>query len=101
MNYKPVIFWSILWITFITLLQYFFKYHLFYIEQTQLFLFDSDFLSGRLFLPGGFSLLAADFFRKFFLQSYGCPVIVAALCVLVGIKWRFLLRSLAPESPWV
>ncbi len=100
MNYKPVIFWSILWITFITLLQYFFKYHLFYIEQTQLFLFDSDYLSGRLFLPGGFSLLAAEFFTQFFLQSYGGPVIVASLLVLAGINCRFLIRSLAPQSHW-
>lgn len=42
-----------------------FEYHFYYIEQSQLFLFSEAYIRNKLVLPGGFSMLVAEFFVQF------------------------------------
>ena len=86
MNYKNTAFWLIVFSALFAFLQIGFQYHFYFIEQSQLFLFSSAFIEEKLFLPGGFSLLAAEFLVQFFALPYGGAAITAALLTAVAGK---------------
>lgn len=51
--------------SFVCFLQMCFEYHFYYIEQSQLFLFSEAYIRNKLLLPGGFSMLVAEFLVQF------------------------------------
>ena len=67
MKYKLVAFWLIVFGALFAFLQMCFEYHFYYIEQSQLFLFSEAYIRNKLLLPGGFSMLVAEFLVQFFI----------------------------------
>lgn len=65
MKYKLVVFWLIVFGVLFAFLQTGFEYHFYYIEQSQLFLFSETYIKNKLVLPGGFSMLVAEFLVQF------------------------------------
>ena len=70
MKYKLVAFWLIVFGALFAFLQMCFEYHFYYIEQSQLFLFSEAYIRNKLLLPGGFSMLVAEFLVQFFIRPY-------------------------------
>lgn len=98
MKYKLVAFWLVVFGALFAFLQTSFEYHFYYIEQSQLFLFSKTYAMGKLVLPGGLSMLAAEFLVQFFILPYAGPAIVAALLTGVGICTAGIVKRIAPSS---
>ena len=79
MKYKLVAFWLIVFGALFAFLQMCFEYHFYYIEQSQLFLFSEAYIRNKLLLPGGFSMLVAEFLVQFFIRPYVGALVTAAL----------------------
>ncbi len=98
MKYKLVAFWLIVFGALFTFLQTSFQYHFYYIEQSQLFLFSEAYIGNKLVLPGGFSMLVAEFLVQFFIRPYIGPLVTAALLTGVGICTAGIVKQIAPAS---
>ncbi len=98
MKYKLVAFWLIVFGALFTFLQTSFQYHFYYIEQSQLFLFSEAYIGNKLVLPGGFSMLVAEFLVQFFIRPYIGPLVTAALLTGVGICKAGIVKRIAPAS---
>ena len=86
MKYKLVAFWLIVFGALFAFLQMCFEYHFYYIEQSQLFLFSEAYIRNKLLLPGGFSMLVAEFLVQFFIRPY------------VGVCTAGIVKRIAPVS---
>ena len=89
MKYKFIAFWLIVFGVLFAFLQTSFQYHFYYIEQSQLFLFSESYIGNKLLLPGGFSMLVAEFLVQFF---------TAALLTGVGICTAGIVKRAASAS---
>lgn len=98
MKYKLVVFWLIVFGVLFAFLQTGFEYHFYYIEQSQLFLFSETYIKNKLVLPGGFSMLVAEFLVQFFIRSYVGALVTAALLTGVGICTAGIVKRVAPAS---
>lgn len=98
MKYKLVAFWLIVFGALFAFLQTSFQYHFYYIEQSQLFLFSEAYIGNKLVLPGGFSMLVAEFLVQFFIRPYIGPLVTAALLTGVGICTAGIVKRIAPAS---
>lgn len=81
--------WLIIWSLFIVLFLYsgiFNRYHIFYLEQNQLFLYNLDFLKEHFSLPGGLPLYIGSFFTQFFIYSW-----IGALILILNSLAVFVL----------
>ena len=80
--------WIFLCILFLAFYFYFFsfnKFHLFYVEQTQLFRFSGDYFRPFLEKPGEFIFYLGEFFGQFFRQS----ISGGRYCYFVGRYYLF------------
>jgi hypothetical protein len=77
MKYKIFIAELILFVVLIFFLQTTNEYHFYYIEQLQLFQFSWQYIANELMCPGGFSLLAGEFFMQYFTLPYVGPILLA------------------------
>ena len=80
----PYLNWIIICTLFLGFYFYFFalnKFHLFYLEQTQLFCFTDDYFKSFISSPGQFIFYLGEFLSQFFVY----PSIGAALVTLTGI----------------
>lgn len=78
--------WTILFALFLGFYVYFFvfnKYHLFYLEQTQLFQFSADYFYSFLGKPGEFIFYPGEFLGQFFIHSYVGAGILTLLAIAV------------------
>ena len=75
-----------------------FEYHFYYIEQSQLFLFSEAYIRNKLLLPGGFSMLVAEFLVQFFIRPYVGALVTAALLTGVGVCTAGIVKRIAPVS---
>lgn len=98
MKYKLLVFWIAVFGALFVFLQMNFRYHFYYIEQSQLFLFSGSYVGDKLAQPGGFSLVAAQFLVQFFVLPYAGPAIVAALLTLTGMAVAGIVKRIAPSS---
>ena len=98
MKYKLVAFWLVVFGALFAFLQTRFEYHFYYIEQSQLFLFSEAYIRNKLVLPGGFSMLVAEFFVQFFIRPYVGALVTAALLTGVGICTAGIVKRIAPVS---
>lgn len=98
MKYKLVAFWLIVFGALFAFLQMCFEYHFYYIEQSQLFLFSYDYIRNKLLLPGGFSMLVAEFLVQFFIRPYVGALVTAALLTGVGVCTAGIVKRIAPVS---
>ncbi len=98
MKYKLVAFWLVVFGALFAFLQTRFEYHFYYIEQSQLFLFSEAYIRNKLVLPGGFSMLVAEFFVQFFIRPYVGALVTAALLTGVGICTAGIVKRIASAS---
>ena len=98
MKYKLVAFWLIVFGALFAFLQMCFDYHFYYIEQSQLFLFSEAYIRNKLLLPGGFSMLVAEFLVQFFIRPYVGALVTAALLTGVGVCTAGIVKRIAPVS---
>ena len=61
-------------------------------EQFQLFLFDSDYLTGRLTVPGGVAAYLAEFLTQFYNHPWMGAAVLAVLHVLLQLLTEQLMR---------
>lgn len=77
-------------------LQYGYRFHFYYIEQLQLFLFTNKYALDTLSYPGGLSLYTA----RFLVQFFGCPVagpfVVSVLLTVTGLLIQEVLKKVVP-----
>ncbi|MGL4852684.1 MAG: DUF6057 family protein [Phocaeicola sp.] len=74
-----------LFIAFFAYLQLVYKYHFFYIEQSQLFLFDYSYLFDKLLTIGGISDTIGAFLLQFMILPYAGSLIVSVLLTSISI----------------
>jgi len=98
MKYKLVAFWLIVFGALFAFLQMCFEYHFYYIEQSQLFLFSEAYIRNKLLLPGGFSMLVAEFLVQFFIRPYVGALVTAVLLTGVGVCTAGIGKRIAPVS---
>ena len=98
MKYKLVAFWLIVFGALFAFLQMCFEYHFYYIEQSQLFLFSEAYIRNKLLLPGGFSMLVAEFLVQFFIRPYVGALVTEALLTGVGVCTAGIVKRIAPVS---
>ena len=98
MKYKLVAFWLIVFGALFAFLQMCFEYHFYYIEQSQLFLFSEAYIRNKLLLPGGFSMLVAEFLVQFFIRPYVGALVTAALLTGVGVCTAGIVKRIAAVS---
>ena len=98
MKYKLVAFWLIVFGALFAFLQMCFEYHFYYIEQSQLFLFSEAYIRNKLLLPGGFSMLVAEFLVQFFIRPYVGALVTAVLLTRVGVSTDGIVKRIAPVS---
>ena len=98
MKYKLVAFWLIVFGALFAFLQMCFEYHFYYIEQSQLFLFSEACRRNKLLLPGGFSMLVAEFLVQFFIRPYVGALVTAVLLTGVGVCTAGIVKRIAPVS---
>lgn len=98
MKYKLVAFWLIVFGALFAFLQTCFEYHFYYIEQSQLFLFSEAYIRNKLLLPGGFSMLVAEFLVQFFIRPYVGALVTAVLLTGVGVCTAGIVKRIAPVS---
>jgi hypothetical protein len=72
---------GVLFLLFYLYFAFFNKYHILYLEQNQLFLWNLDFLKEQFSLPGGFTIYAGSFFTQFFV-SYWLGALIYTLNAL-------------------
>ncbi|MDH6356598.1 DUF6057 family protein [Parabacteroides sp. PF5-9] len=71
--------------------QFFFKYHLFFKEEIQLFLFTTDYFLSYLKKPGWLAAYLGDFLTQFFYLRGGGAVLISLILLL---EWRLIVRWL-------
>lgn len=98
MKYKLVAFWLIVFGALFAFLQMCFEYHFYYIEQSQLFLFSEAYIRNKLLLPGGFSMLVAEFLVQFFIRPYVGALVTAVLLTGVGVCTAGIVKRIASVS---
>ena len=98
MKYKLVAFRLIVFGALFAFLQMCFEYHFYYIEQSQLFLFSEAYIRNKLLLPGGFSMLVAEFLVQFFIRPYVGALVTAVLLTGVGVCTAGIVKRIAPVS---
>jgi len=94
----PIAFWIAVFCTLFIIIQSTFRYHFYFIEQNQLFLFSWPYISERLVMPGGFALIAGEFLVQFFTTPYMAAIIIAALLTSVGTATAGIVRIIDKES---
>ncbi len=61
-------------------------------------MFSEAYIGNKLVLPGGFSMLVAEFLVQFFIRPYIGPLVTAALLTGVGICTAGIVKRIAPAS---
>lgn len=73
------------------------EYHFYYIEQLQLFQLSWQYIAKKLIYPGGFSLLAGEFFLQYFTVPYVGAIVFSALLVGVTIFTQKIIKCITPS----
>ena len=82
-----------LFIVFFLYFGIFNRYHILYLEQNQLFLFNLDFLKEYFSLPGGFPLYTGSFFTQFFISSWGGAFIITLNAFAVFLLSDYIYKK--------
>jgi hypothetical protein len=75
----PLLFGLVVYIFF----EFYYRYHLHYQEQLQMFLFKTDYWSDLMSRPGGLADYMGSFFTQFFYYSWLGALIIASLLVIL------------------
>lgn len=69
------------------------KYQFLSQEQFQLFLYDFEFFSDKIVLPGGFIIYFGEFLTQFFIYPWGGPLIFSLAVTGIYLLTRIILRK--------
>ena len=89
--------WGFLCILFLGFYTYFFslnKFHLFYLEQTQLFRFSGDYFKPFIEKPGEFIFYFGEFLSQFFIYPYLGAGIVTLLAAITYVFSHLIFKKL-------
>lgn len=96
MSYTKPLFWTLVCFSMFLMLQVCFKYHFYYAEQLQLFLYTGTYASDVIFQLGGISLYMARFLMQFYLlPAFGAAcsaVLLTAACLMT----QEIIERIAP-----
>lgn len=98
MRLKVTAFWLVALTALFVFLQEYSRFHFFFIEQSQLFQFTGEYISGKLSMPGGFALSLSEFLVQFFRYPYVGAGITAVLLLFAGIGMRGIVRRIVPDT---
>ena len=68
--------------------QFFYKYHFFYQEQSQLFLLSGEYIQGYFARPAWLACLLGDFFTQFYYYLYAGPALLTGALLVLGDALR-------------
>ena len=74
---------------------FFYRYHLYYIEQLQLFRLSWDYIAGYFHKPASFSCLIGDFLTQFYFLKAGGAVIITGCLLLLWYLTDCVISSLS------
>lgn len=94
-KFKRFLPWFLAYCVLVALLQSYCRFHFFYEEQIQLYLFSSEYAGDTIFQPGGFSLYLSRALVQFFLFPFVGPSVTAGLILGVAALTWFFLRSIS------
>lgn len=97
MRFRTILYYSIAYITLYVILQYYFKYHFFWIEQTQLFQNTALYILEKIKSPGGLTLVISNFLIQFFAYPFIGAAIISALLILIGGLSYHIMRYISPQ----
>jgi len=89
--------WIIIGVLFLVFYTYFFvfnKFHLFYLEQTQLFRFSGDYFKSFFSKPGEFIFYPGEFLSQFFVSPSIGVLIITGLAAIVFLFSRLIFKRL-------
>ena len=98
MRLKVTAFWLVALAALFVFLQEYSRFHFFFIEQSQLFQFTGEYISGKLSMPGGFALTLSEFLVQFFRYPYAGAGITAVLLLFAGIGMRGIVCRIVPDT---
>lgn len=98
MKYIHFIFWFVVFVVLVVVLQTQYAFHFFYIEQFQLFQNTWAYVSDNLFRSGGLAYVLSEFFVQFFILPYWGPVILSLLFTGAGIFTWLIVRRITPKT---
>lgn len=103
MKYRTLLFWMVVWGVLTGFLQWEYRFHFYYIEQIQLFLWSGSYAQETLWQPGGVALYLGRFLVQFFILPVAGALLVAGLLTWVGYLTQRILKKVAPdkEGIWV
>lgn len=98
MKYKIAAFWSVAFCALFAFLHFIFRYHFFYIEQSQFFQSTWSYWTGKVSLPGGLASWLSEWLLQFYIVPYAGPAITAGLLVSAGLITDIIIRRIAPRN---
>lgn len=98
MKYKTTLFWIIACCCMFFILQYAYRFHFYYIEQLQLFLFTKQYALDTMGQPGGVALYLSRFFVQFYVWPTAGALLTTCLLVGIGLLLQNILRRITPAS---
>jgi len=92
-KFIPFAFWFVLGITVFLLLQHYFEFHFYYVEQLQLFLYNKAFITDLFFSFRGLS----EIISRWLLQFYIHPKIGALITIFLLLSVAILMNNIAKK----
>ncbi len=89
--YSKWIFLGLFCITVFFFFSFFYKFHLYFEEQLQAFLFTKEYFLSKMSLPGGFAGYLGSFFTQFYYLPYAGAVIITLLLLAIQQLTQSLL----------
>lgn len=99
MKNKTVFIWPLLFVILFVFLHTEYCYHFFFVEQSQVFLLDSDFAFEKIAEIGGGAKYLSGFLTQFFVEPYCGALIVSLLLTLSACLTYKILKVLHFEHP--
>lgn len=98
MKYKSVLFWLLTFVVLFAFLQYYSRFHFFFIEQKHLFLYTLPFAGDTMGVCGGAAMYLSIFLLQFFIVPYAGAFISAALLTTAGILMQRIVGRIMPAT---
>lgn len=98
MKYRTLLFWMVVWGVLTGFLQGEYRFHFYYMEQMQLFLWSGSYARETLWQPGGLALYLGRFLVQFFILPGAGALLVAGLLTCVGYLMQRILKKVAPDK---
>lgn len=97
MRVKNILYCTLAYLVLYVLLQYCYKFHFFWIEQTQLFQNTAPYIFEKIQSPGGLAIVISSFLMQFFAYPFVGAAIISALLILIGGLSYLIVRYISPQ----